>query len=55
MDQSIYRIENMARASSINDAHRCPGDVINLQGTARAYPVSDENSKQVVMNLKVAT
>ena len=41
-----------ARAFSGNDAHRCPGGVKSEQGTARAYPESDEKSKD---SLRIST
>jgi len=43
----------MARAFSGNDAHRCPDGVISQQGTARAYPVSDET--QNAKSIRLAT
>ena len=41
-----------ARAFSGNDAHRCPGGVNSEQGTARAYPGSDDKSKD---SLRIST
>jgi hypothetical protein len=53
MGLSDHRGRHRARAFFGDDAHRCPGDVRSEQGTARAYPVSDDHAKTT--RIKFAT